>query len=109
MFDNLNQGSWIGTVFTIFILACGIFYGNLSRSAQLVVKRTEFRMSMIAVIIISKVFNDIFAICLAILIVTVLHVYSIKSDEANNVQSTGISKEEYTQLLEELTVIKQKK
>jgi hypothetical protein len=106
-FLSKSKGSWVGTFITIFILFCGIFSEHLSKPAQMVVKRPSFRISMIVIILISKLYSDILAICLAIIIITVLHVYSKNINEYENVRVTGMAEAEHNQYVDELILIKQ--
>ena len=106
-FLNKNKGSWVGTFITIFILFCGIFSEHLSKPAQLVVKRPSFRISMIVIILISKLYSDILAICLAIMVITVLHVYSKNVNEYEHALATGMSEAEHNQYVDELILVKQ--
>ena len=99
-----KSGSWLGTMITAFLILCGVLSAKFSRTGQLVVANPMFRVSMIALILMSKFYNDVLAVGLAVVTLTVLFVYSKQTDVANNVQYKQLDPAEYKQYLDELTL-----
>lgn len=99
-----KSGSWLGTMITAFLIFCGILASKFSRTSQLVVANPMFRISMIALILMSKFYNDVLAVALAVITLTILYVYSKQTDVANNIQYTQLDPSEYKQYLDELTL-----
>jgi len=104
-----NSGSWLGTLLTIFLILCGIISSSFSRTGQLMVSNPIFRVSMIILIMMAKFYNDVVAVALTVVLLTVLFVYSKQSDIANHVQYHQLDPTEYKQYLEELTLISNSK
>lgn len=99
-----KSGSWLGTMITAFLILCGVLSAKFSRTGQLVVANPMFRILMIALILMSKFYNDVLAVGLAVVILTILYVYSKQTDVANNVQYAQLDSIEYKQYLDELTI-----